>query len=152
VYAGVLLDEHWQILAELIGQAELAEHESFATREARAVNRDVCNTLFGSWLAERTRAEAIETLRAVGLPAARVQTFAEVNEDPHIHERDMLQMTTHHDGTTVPVVGPSWKFSRTPTRVRTPAPAIGEHNDEILAEIGITPEQIAAMREAGILT
>ena len=135
VYAGVLLDSHWQVLAELIGQPELAEHESFATRDARAANRDVCDMLFGAWLAERTRDEAVAVLQAKGLPAARVQTLAEVASDPHVLERDMLQPMVQHDGTTVPIVGPAAKFSRTPTRIRSAAPALGEHNDEILAEI-----------------
>ena len=135
LYAGVLLDSHWQILAEIIGQPELANHESFATRDARAANRDVCDMLFGGWLAERTRDEAIEVLRGAGLPAARVQTLAEVVNDPHVIERDMLQPMTQHDGATVSIVGPAVKFSRTPTRIRTAAPALDEHRDEILAEV-----------------
>jgi len=139
LYAGVLLDSHWKILAEVIGQPELADHESFATRDARAANRDVCDMLFGGWLAERTREEALVILREKGLPAARVQTLAEVASDPHVVERDMLQPTTHYEGTTIPVVGPAIKFSRTPIRVRTAAPALGEHNDEILAEIAEKP-------------
>ena len=135
VYAGVLLDSHWQILAEIIGQPELAEHESFATREARAANRDVCDMLFGGWLAERTRDEALDILRGRGLPAARVQTLAEVVKDPHVIERDMLQPMTQHDGTTVSIVGPAVKFSRTPTRIRSAAPALNEHHHEIMAEL-----------------
>ena len=135
VYAGVLLDSHWVQLAEVIGQPELAHHESFATRDARAANRDVCDMLFGAWLAERTRDEAVSLLQGMGLPAARVQTLAEVVNDPHVVERDMLQPTVQHDGATVSIVGPPVKFSRTPTRVRTAAPALGEHNDEILGEL-----------------
>ena len=135
VYAGVLLDSHWVQLAEVIGQPELAHHESFATRDARAANRDVCDMLFGAWLAERTRDEAVSLLQGMGLPAARVQTLAEVVNDPHVVERDMLQPTVQHDGATVSIVGPPVKFSRTPTRVRSAAPALGEHNDEILGEL-----------------
>ena len=107
--------------------------------------------LLSTWLAERTRDEAIEVLREAGLAVARVQSFEEVVNDPHVQERDMLQNVTHHDGTTVPIVGPSWKFSRTPVRIRTPAAALGEHNDQILTELGLTEEQIAGLRKAGIL-
>ena len=151
VYAGALLDEHWQRLAHIIGQPELAENESFATRDGRAENRDVCNMLLGGWLAERSRDEAIKILRDAGLAVGRVQTFVEVVEDPHVQERDMLQPVTHHDGTTVPIVGPSWKFSRTPVKIRTPAPALGQDNKAILAELGLTDEQVAGLRDAGIL-
>ena len=151
VYAGVLLDAHWQSLAEIIGQPELADHESFATRDARAANRDVCNMMLGGWLAERTREEAITVLREHGLPAARVQTFAEVVADPHIVERDMIQPTVQADGETMSIVGPAVKFSRTPTTVRTAAPGLGQHNDEVLGQLGLDAEAIARLRESGTL-
>ena len=151
IYAGVLLDTHWVLLAELIGQPELAHHESFATREARAANRDVCDMMFGAWLAEHTRDEAVETLRALGLPAARVQTFAEVVNDPHVIERNMMQTTMQYDGHSVDIVGPPVKFSRTPTSIRTPAASLGQHNDEVLDELGIDQETRAKLRSAGII-
>ncbi len=151
VYAGVLLDAHWVLLAELIGQPELAHHESFATRPARAANRDVCDMLFGGWLAERTSDEAVETLRALGLPASRVQTFAEVVNDPHVIARDMLQPTTQYDGHTVDIVGPAVKFSRTPTRIRTAAASLGQHNDEVLDELGVDENARVQLRDSGIL-
>ena len=151
VYAGVLLDAHWVLLAELIGQPELAHHESFATREARAANRDVCDMMFGAWLADQPRHEAVETLRALGLPAARVQTFTEVVNDPHVIERDMLQSTTQYDGQTVDIVGPAVKFSRTPTTIRTAAASLGQHTDEILIELGFDAEDRAKLRNSGVL-
>jgi len=152
LYAGVLLDSHWRLLADLIGQPELAEHESFATRDARAANRDVCDMLLGGWLAERTRDEAVQALRRLGLPVAKVQTFDEVVNDPHVIARDMLQPTTQYDGHTVDIVAPPLKFSRTPTQIRTAAPALGEHTQEILDDLGIDQETIDKLRQAGVLT
>ena len=151
VYAGVLLDDHWKRLAVILGQPELAENEAFATVDGRAQNRDVCNMLLGGWLAERTRDEAIEVLRDAGLAIAKVQSFVDVVEDAHVQERDMLQSVTHHDGTTVPIVGPSWKFSRTPVKIRTAAPALGQDTDAILSELGLTDDQVAGLRDAGIV-
>ncbi len=107
--------------------------------------------LFGAWLVERTRDEAVETLRALGLPAARVQTFAEVVTDPHVIARDMLQPTTQYDGYTVDIVGPAVKFSRTPTRIRTAAASLGQHNDEVLDEIGVDEDARVQLRDSGIL-
>ncbi len=150
VYVAILLDSHWQALAPILGEPDLADHPSFATREARSENRDACNIMLGSWLAERTRADAIAILRASGLPIAPVQTFTEAAQDPHIIERDMLQPTALQDGTTVPITGPAAKFSRTPTRVRSAAPSLGEHNEEILEEIGIDAETRLRLEQAGI--
>jgi len=137
VYVGVLLDTHWKVLAPIIGAPDLAEHPSFASREARAENRDVCNMMLGDWLKDRSRVDALAELRAHGLPIAPVQTFTEAARDPHVIERDMLQPTGLSDGTTVPITGPAVKFWRTPTRVRHAAPMLSEHNDEILREIGV---------------
>ena len=118
VYVGVLLDAHWQVLAPILGEPDLAKNPAFATRDERAANRDVCNMLLGDWLKARKRDEAISQLREAGLPIAPVQTFVESAQDPHVLARDMLQPTELQDGTTVPITGPAVKFSRTPTRVR----------------------------------
>jgi len=150
VYVGILLDAHWQVLARMLDEPDLADHPSFATMAARAANRDVCNMMLGGFLAERTRADAIATLREGGLPIAPVQTFKESAQDPQVIERDMLQPTEMQDGTVVPITGPAAKFSRTPTRVRTAAPSLGEHNEEILEELGIDAATRRRFTEAGI--
>jgi formyl-CoA transferase len=136
VYMGVVLDAHWKILAEVIGMPELADDPGFATIPARAANREACDAMAAAWVAERTRDEVIATMDRAGLAVAPVNTFGEAARDPHVLARDMLQPTTHADGSTAPIVGPAAKFSRTPTRVRMGAPALGEHNDEILIELG----------------
>jgi formyl-CoA transferase len=150
VYAGILLDPHWQTLATILEQPDLAEHPSFATREARSANRDACNVMLGSWLAERTREEAIAIFRAHGLPIAPVRTFVESAQDAHVLERDMLQPTVLQDGSTVPITGPAAKFSRTPTRVRSAAPALAEHNEEIFDELGMDADTRQRLKDAGI--
>ena len=72
VYVAVLLDSHWKILARTIGFAELADDEDFATAVRRSAHRDACNAMLGGWLAERTRAEAIDVFERAGLAIAPV--------------------------------------------------------------------------------
>jgi formyl-CoA transferase len=151
VYVGILLDAHWGALAEILGQPDLADNPAFATREARTANRDVCNMMLGDWLAEHTRAQAMEILLSYGLPIAPVQTFVEAAEDIHILERDMLQPTQFESGETVPITGPAAKFSRTPTQVRTAAPSLGQHTDEILEELGLDAERRKRLAKSGII-
>jgi formyl-CoA transferase len=151
VMAGVLLNSHWKILAVTIGFPELADDPNFATVVPRISNREACNALLGAWLAERTRAEAIEILDRAGIPIAPVNTYGEAARDPHVLERDMLQPTRLDDGSTAPITGPAVKFSRTPTRVRTGAPGLGQHSDEILAEIGIEGAARRKLRECGVI-
>jgi formyl-CoA transferase len=151
VYIGVLLDSHWKVLARTIGYEELADDPGFVTIAGRSANRDACNAMVGSWTTERGRAEVVEILNRAGLPVAPVNSYADAARDPHVLERDSLQPTRIEDGSTVPLPGPVAKFSRTPTRVRTGAPALGHHNHEILAELGMDLAEIDRLRECGII-
>jgi len=150
VFAGVLLDPHWRALAPIIGEPDLADHESFATRQRRLENRELCNILLANWFASRTQDEAVSTLRAAGLPIAPVNTYPQAAKDPHVLERDMLQQTKLKNGDTAPITGPAVKFSRTPTRVRSCAPEIGEDNAEILSSIGLDAKAQQALSASGV--
>jgi formyl-CoA transferase len=151
VYIAVLLDSHWKVLARTIGHTELADDPSFATIAGRCANRDACNAIVAAWTAEHGRAEVVEILNGVGIPVGPVNSYGDAARDPHVLERDSLQPTRGEDGSTIPVWGPVAKFSRTPTRVRTGAPALGEHNDEILAEIGVDASSRARLKNAGTI-
>jgi formyl-CoA transferase len=63
----------------------------------------------------------------------------------------MLQEVDVEGARSVPVVGPAAKFSRTPTRVRTGAPALGAHTEELLAELGVDAEELAELRRDGVV-
>jgi formyl-CoA transferase len=148
VMAGVLLDSHWRKLAVLIGRPELADHEDYATAQARIARRASVNELLGSWVRGQTRQQVVDRFAEVGIPAAAVRSYAEAARDPHVAERDMLQRVSE---ASPPITGPAAKLSRTPTRIRTAAPSLGEHDDEILRELGYDDERIRALLEARIV-
>lgn len=150
LYLGVLLDAHWKLLCEVLGQPDLADNEAFATGVARAENRDICNMMVMEWCAGRTREEAMAALIDKGLPVAPVQTYVEASQDPHVLERDMLQ-TIEMDGVEVPICGPAAKFSRTPTKVRMKAADLGEHTDDVLRELGVDADRVRALKESGVV-
>jgi formyl-CoA transferase len=77
-----------------------------------------------------------------------VQTFAEAARAPAVLARDMLQRP---DAAAVPITGPAAKLSRTPLRVRSAAPALGAHNQEILDELGVSEEEQRRLREERVL-
>jgi formyl-CoA transferase len=136
IYLAVLLDSHWRVLSRMLGQSDLADDARFATATARLHNRDECNTLVRAWLKPQSVAEAIDRFNSASIPAAPVRTYHQAAADSHVRERDMLQETEQEDGRYAPITGPAAKFSSTPTSVRRHAPALGEHNEEILAELG----------------
>lgn len=151
VYAGVLLDSQWKAVAGIIGHPELAEDPQFATLMGRAAHREACDALLASWLAEHSQEEAIAALSSHGVPIAPVSSYTQVAHDPHVAERDMLKPTRLEDGSEAPITGPAAKFSRTPTTVRTGAPALGQHNEEILAELGLDAGARAKLKAAGVI-
>ena len=151
VMAGVLLDRHWRLLAPLLGRAELADDPAYATAPARIDRREEVDGFLARWVAKRSVGEAVAELRAAGLAAAEVRTYAEAARDPHVREREMLQKTALEEGSVVPITGPAVKLSRTPTRVRSGAPALGAHTRELLTEAGIPPEEQDRLHAEGIV-
>ncbi|MGB1884325.1 MAG: CaiB/BaiF CoA transferase family protein [Gammaproteobacteria bacterium] len=153
VYAGVLLDTHWQRLADILERPDLKTDDRYATNLARVQpdNREDVDRFVAEWCAERTADEVESIFEEAGLPATRVNTFTEAARLPHTQARDMLQDTVLSDGSTVPLVGPAAKFSRTPTKIRTPAPPLGKDTSDVLKEIGLSEPEIYALSERNVI-
>jgi formyl-CoA transferase len=151
ILAGVLLDAHWKRLARLVGRPEAADDPRYATALERIRRREEVDGWLAAWAAERSRADALAALVGAGIPAAPVQSYAEAAASPHVAAREMLQPLEQPDGSRIPVVGPAAKLSRTPLALRSAAPALGAHSDEILAELGVSAEERRALRGAGIV-
>ncbi|MGY9075539.1 MAG: CaiB/BaiF CoA transferase family protein [Acidimicrobiales bacterium] len=151
VYMAIALDPHWGRLARVMSREDLVDAPGFATNDERIANRDSITEVIARWCATRTTADVLDAVLAEGLVVARVNSFAEAAREAHVLERDMLQDVEFHNGTRGPITGPAAKFSRTPTRVRRAAPAPGADTEEILTRIGLDPDQIVALRAAGII-
>lgn len=147
VYAGVLLDSHWRLLADLMDHGELKD----LNLGERLKRRDELDALLASWCAERTVAEVVDTFADLGLPAVRVNTYADLARESHVASRDMLQPVEIADGKVVPITGPAAKFSRTPTKIRHRAPKLGEHNAVILTELGYGADDLQRLQDNGIV-
>ena len=102
-------------------------------------------------LAERSVRSVIEDFLRAKLPVSAVRSYAEAAADPHVRERGMLQELELEDGTTVPIVAPAAKFSRTPARIRAAAPILDQDNEKILSELGLTGDAMAELRADGVI-
>ena len=147
VFAGVLLDSHWQRLAVELGRPDLVG----VTMLERIAQRELLDGLLRDYCAARTVAQVVTRLVELGLAVTKVNTYAEMAREPHVASRDMLQAVTLANGQTVPLTGPAVKFSRTPTRIRQRAAKLGEHTEAILAELGCKPETIADLKQKGVI-
>jgi CoA:oxalate CoA-transferase len=139
-----------RLMAEL-GLADRLSDPDFASNAARVANRERLKALVNARIAERTVAEWIERLNRAGVPCGRVMNLAEVFSDPQVLAQEMVLEADHPGHGPVRMTGFPVKLSATPARLRRPAPELGEHTDQVLAETGYDPDRIAALREAGVI-
>ena len=99
----------------------------------------------------KTTDEWVAIFDAAGVPAGPFRTIDELRTEPQVLENDLLIDLEHTLVGHLRMVGPPLKFSATPSKALRASPALGEHNDEVLAELGYDAAAIAAMREKGIL-
>ena len=151
VYAGILLDAHWKIMAKMIGHPELADHPEYATFQMRIRNRPKVDKILGDWCAERTRAEVEAACQEHQLAVAVVYTPQEAVEDEHVKARGALQPLEYPEGEKVNMVNTAAKFSRTPAFNRSAAPMLGVHTKEVLLDAGLSEDEIMALEETGAI-
>jgi formyl-CoA transferase len=151
LYAGVLLDSHWKLLAPILGRPELADDPRYATIPERVKRRTEVNRMLGEWVASRPVAEVVATLSGAGLAAAKVQSYRDAAADPHVRSRDMLQVVEQQGGEPAPITGPAAKLSRTPTRVRSSAASLGQHTREVLRELGLEASEVEGLLARGVI-
>jgi crotonobetainyl-CoA:carnitine CoA-transferase CaiB-like acyl-CoA transferase len=99
----------------------------------------------------KTRDEWFQILKESETCAAPVLEVDEIFDDPHVKERDMFVEMDHPKLGKIKQVGIPLKFSDTPGQVRSFAPALGQHTDEVLQELGYSEQQISELREAGAI-
>ena len=137
----------WEGLCRALGREDLIDDERFATNGDRMANTPALVQELESALAPRDTDEWVTTLLDEGVPAGPIQDYQQVFEDPHTHAREMMVELEHPVEGRVRGLGIPVKLSDTPGEVRRPAPLLGEHSAEVLAEIGYSDEQIADLEE-----
>jgi crotonobetainyl-CoA:carnitine CoA-transferase CaiB-like acyl-CoA transferase len=141
----------WHRLCETLGCPELVDDARFADNDARMRNRRELQDVLEEVLAGDTTANWVRRFEEAGFPAGPINDYQQVFEDPHTLERKMLEEYEHPVAGRVRTLGIPVKLSETPGTVRLPAPLIGQHNDEVLAEIGVDAARRDALREQGVI-
>lgn len=141
---------HWPVFCEVIGKPELVEDPRFLANPDRLANLPALVEEIEEQTIEHTRAAWLERLEAVGIPAGPINSVPEALNDPQAVARDLVVEVEHPRLGTVKALGPSVKLSDTPATVRTTAPDLGEHTAEVLAELGLTADEIARLKTEGI--
>jgi len=144
-------DSIFRRLMALIGRPDLADDPALADNAGRVARVAELDRVIGEWTAARTVDAVLAALESASVPAGRIYTVADIAADPHYAARGMLQQVRLADGSTIAVPGIVPKLSLTPGSHRRNAPALGGDSDAVLREIGLTPQQIQALKDRGIV-
>jgi formyl-CoA transferase len=144
-------DSIFKRLMVAIGRDDLASDPALAANAGRVARVQELDAAIGDWTCQRTVDEVLAVLDGAGVPAGRIYTVADIAADPHYAARGMLQQVTFPDGDTLTVPGIVPKLSRTPGGQHRNAPALGQHTDAVMRELGLSEEQIAALRRRGVI-
>jgi crotonobetainyl-CoA:carnitine CoA-transferase CaiB-like acyl-CoA transferase len=147
----VMTNAQWSALANAVGRPEWLEDARFQTPALRDLNIDARLELIQSELRGRTTAEWMEILDAAGVPAAPVLTRSEMISHPQIEAVGIYYENDHPVAGRLRQARNAARFSATTPEHRRGAPALGEHTDEVLAEAGLAPDEIAALRAAKVV-
>jgi crotonobetainyl-CoA:carnitine CoA-transferase CaiB-like acyl-CoA transferase len=152
VAVAVATDEQWLGLCEALGRPRWAMDPAFLSRSGRREQQDLIDEHLAPWCQHRSGDEIIESLWNAGVPVAKVMQPHRQTELPQLVHRGFFEQVDH------PVNGPA-PHSTLPVRLsnglqqfhRRPAPLLGQHNQELLTELGMTITEVAALEVDGII-
>ena len=136
---------------EVVGLPDLPSDPRFDTGPKRSTNRAELNRLVAERLQTRTTDEWVEALNAAGVPCGPVSRLDEVFDDPQVRHLQMVAPVDHGELGRIDILRNAVTMSDGPPTVRTPSPDPGQHTEEVLGELGISPERIDDLRARGIL-
>jgi crotonobetainyl-CoA:carnitine CoA-transferase CaiB-like acyl-CoA transferase len=138
--------------ANLMGEDHWVDDPRFKDDITRGDNGELISERLATWCAERTSAEVLEAMEEARLPAGPIMSPQDVLEDPHIAAKGLFQ-PVQYPGLDIPapLMRTPVELSETPGEIRTRAPTLGEHTDEIMKELGYSMEQIDKLRENRII-
>ena len=151
VAISVRSDAEWQRFCTLLGRQDLAEDPRFLHAQGRRDYADTVDELVEKWTLAKDAYAVMELLQGQGIPCAPVLKAQEVLENPHLSARGFFETVHHPEAGTHQMAGMAWRLSRTPGRIRLPAPCLGEHSRRVLTEyLGLQEAELADLEQRGI--
>jgi benzylsuccinate CoA-transferase BbsF subunit len=146
-------EEEWRSLVRAMGAPEWALEAKLASLEGRKANEKELDARINAWTADKDAYELMDRLQACGAPAGVVQSARELlDADEHMRERGYYAYLDHPETGRSAYDGPPFKLSKTPGRLRAPAPLLGQHTEQVCKEILVlTDEEIADLLVEGVL-
>jgi len=155
-------DERWVCLSastqamterlfRVIGRADLIDNPRYRTNADRVKHAAELDAIIGAFIGGMTLAENLEFFDRAEVTVGPIYDIAQIVEDPHVKAREMVVAYPDEEMGAVPMHCVVPRLSATPGAIRRPAPALGEHNREILGALGLGEEELAGLAAAGII-
>lgn len=144
-------DSQFVNFCKAMGHAQMALDPRYATNSARVTNLESLMAFVSGEIGQRSRAQCIEALRRHGVPCGPINTIPEALADPQIVHRQMLQYLPHPTAGRVPQIVSPLKFRQLPLVFEAAPPLLGADTQTVLQELGIGPDQRAALAARGVI-
>ena len=151
VIIGANGDRIFKRLMHAIGREDLANDPTLATNEGRVPRTAELDAVIAGWTRSHDLEHALGELERAEVPSGRIYDVRDIMADPHYAARGMIEQHTLHDGKGVKLPAIVPKLSNTPGRTRWLGPRLGQHTDEVLAELGYDGARCAALRTKGVI-
>ena len=131
-------DEQWQAMCREMGREDLASDPRFSGLTGRRRNHDDLDEIISTWTSGLDRYDVMHRLQAAGIASGPVLTGRDVHFDPHYRSRGFLERVSYPEERNIgvrPFISRPYKFSRTPLKIRRPAPTFGQDNEHVLKSL-----------------
>jgi formyl-CoA transferase len=143
--------EQWEAVCDTLGLPGLKADPRFQERDTRKRNRKALTPLLEEELSKRPTAHWVEALNANDVPSGAILNLGDALRQPQVRHRGVLQKTEIPGVGPVEVFGLTALFEKCSGDVRTPPPALGQHNEEIYARIGLSAADLAGLKAKGVI-
>ena len=145
-------DTVFRRLCEAMGEPGLAADERYVNHQARGAHQRELDERIGRWTAGHSTAELLDLMDKSGVPAGQIYRAPEMLADPHFAAREAIVQVPHPQFGKLRMQNVAPKLSATPGGIRSPSPALGEHNDEVyLGLLGLARERYDALKAARVI-
>lgn len=144
-------DSIFKRLMSLIGRDDIGNDPEFAHNDGRSRQAEYIDGVIGQWAAQHSLEDVLQALHESRIPAGKIYDVADIVNDPHYKEREMLLQGELEDGTPVILPGIVPKLSGTPGEVHRRAPTLGQDTASVLSALGIDEQTQQQWREQGII-
>ena len=143
--------EIYERLCRVLGDEDLIIDPAYATGQARSDNRDALNERLDALTRQKSSAEWVQILNEAGVPCGPIYDIDEMFDDPQVKHLGMATPVDHPTLGPIEIVNQAASLSRTPFRIHSASPELGQHTDEILDELGVSAADISSFKERGIV-